>query len=277
MDMRSIRERSRQVLPGASSWVSDVIDLTDRLFTGQMAGYQRSDLRYHDYQHTLQATWVYLDLVESALAGRGRFPVPSQREVELGLAAMLFHDTGYLKARGDDEGTGAKYTHSHVARSCGLAAAFFPALGCVASELEDVLAAIRCTGLGGKTDPALFRSPNARFIGCLVATADYLGQMAAPEYPSKLPFLFTEFTEADDYAGVPLEKRTFSSAAQLLGATAGFWQTFVLPKLENEFAGVHRLLRRPWPGGANPYLVAIERNLTLISARSNPPFVALRP
>ena len=36
---------------------------------------------------------------------------------EFGMLAILMHDTGYLKKRGDNEGTGAKYTLTHVDRS----------------------------------------------------------------------------------------------------------------------------------------------------------------
>jgi len=33
------------------------------------------------------------------------------------LNAALFHDTGYIQEKSDDEGTGAKYTSIHVKRS----------------------------------------------------------------------------------------------------------------------------------------------------------------
>ncbi len=240
----------------------------DRLFAGRFWHYQPVDLSYHDYLHTLQASWVYLDLVEACRAHLEEPQAPSLRQAELGLAAILLHDTGYLKARGDDEGTGAKYTHCHVLRSCALAASVLPGLGCSSVEIEDILGAIRCTGLAGKPAASSFRSEAARLVACMVATADYLGQMSAPEYPAKLPFLFAEFAEADNYSGVPPERRLFTSSAQLLAATGSFWSGFVLPKLENDFAGVHRHLRVPYPDGPNPYFDAIERNLSTIACRA---------
>ena len=268
--IKPLRERARIVLrraPGQDAFIADLTSVVDRLFAGRFWHYQPIDLKYHDFLHTLQATWTYLDLAEAALEGDALTPAVSPREAELGFAAILLHDSGYLKARGDDEGTGAKYTHSHVLRSCALAASLLPAFGCTSQEIEDVLGAIRCTGLNGNPAASRFNGDHARTIACMVATADYVGQMAAPEYPAKLPYLFTEFSEADDYAGVPPEKRVFSSVTQLLSATSGFWGRFVLPKLENDFAGVHRLLRRPTREGRNLYFEAIEQNLAIIAER----------
>ncbi|MBC8010007.1 MAG: hypothetical protein H7067_07915 [Burkholderiales bacterium] len=277
--MIAVRDRARLVLPrppGQGSFITDITSLVDRLFSGRLWHYQPIDLRYHDYQHTLQAAWTYLDLVEAGRAHLGPDLAPTVRDAELGFAAILLHDTGYLKARGDDEGTGAKYTYCHVLRSCALSASLLPAIACSQGEIEDVLGAIRCTGLSGIPANTTFRTAAARHVACMVATADYLGQMGAPEYPAKVPFLYAEFAEADEYSRIPTEKRNFTSLNQLLAATPAFWQKFVLPKLLNDFAGVYRYLSLPYPDGPNPYIQAVERNIAAISARSNPPFASVR-
>lgn len=277
--MKSIRERARAILPhppGQGAFVTDITTLVDRLFAGQLWHYQPIDLRYHDYQHTLQAAWTYLDLVAAFQEQPGLAAVPTLREAELGLAAILLHDTGYLKARGDDEGTGAKYTYCHVLRSCSLAASLLPRIGCTQAEIDDTLGIIRCTGLNGNPGGSTFHLPNAHLIASMVATADYLGQMAAPEYPVKIAHLFHEFAEADEYSHIPEGKRAFASLAQLIAATPAFWQKFVLPKLHNDFEAVYLHLARPFPDGPNPYLIAVEKNLAAIAARSNPPFAARR-
>lgn len=274
----ALRDRARIVLPrppGQGAFITDITSLVERLFSGRLWHYQPIDLRYHDYQHTLQASWAYLDLVEACRAQLDAESAPTLRDAELGFAAILLHDAGYLKARGDDEGTGAKYTYCHVLRSCALAASLLPALGCTSGEIEDVLGAIRCTGLSGTPANNSFRTAAGRHIACMVATADYLGQMGAPEYPAKVPFLFTEFAEADEYARVPVAKRHFTSLNQLLAATPAFWEKFVQPKLLNDFEGVYRYLARPYPDGPNPYFQAVERNIAAILARSNPPFAAV--
>lgn len=241
-----------------------LVDLVDELFAGQVWNYQPIDLRYHDLAHTSQASHCYLAHLEGYLRAERLATVP--RELELGFAAILFHDTGFLKARGDDQGTGAKYTHCHVLRSSALAASILPELGLEREEIEDVVGMIRCTGLNGRPGKSTFGSDLARLGACMVATSDFLGQMAAPDYVERLPLLFAEFEEADDYNRVPKAKRMFSSAAQLVAGTPGFWQNFVRPRLEAEFAGVYRYLALPAPSRRNPYLDAVERNVARVIA-----------
>jgi hypothetical protein len=268
----TIRERARKLFQHSPDSPARFIDalcrLTDNLFGGRFWNYQPIDLRYHDFLHTLQASQVYLDLAAAAQNNLPPDKCPTPRELQLGFAAILLHDTGYLKARGDDEGTGAKYTHSHVLRSCALAASVLPDLECQPSEIDNVLGAIRSTGLQGNPTDSEFSSETARLIACMVATADYIGQMAAPEYPGKLANLFAEFEEADDYVGTPKESRIFKSPAALIAATPGFWTGYVLPRLDNDFAGVYRLLATPNPDGPNRYLTAIECNIGIIPARA---------
>jgi hypothetical protein len=247
-------------------WVTALIELSTRLFAGRFWNYLPIDVRYHDLQHTAQATMCLLALGEGQR--RTQNPPLSNRDLELGLAAMVLHDTGFLKTSGDEAGTGAKYGHAHVLRSCALAASVLPPLGLSREEVDDVLGMIRCTGLNGRPDKSNFSNETRRLVACMVPTADYIGQMAAPEYPEKLPFLFTEFVEADDFCNIPADKRMFTSANHLLAATGGFWRGFVLPKLETDFAGVYRFLEAPSQPGRNPYLEAIERNVALITARS---------
>jgi hypothetical protein len=242
-----------------------VLDLATRLFRGEVWSERPITLRYHDFAHTMQASYCFLDLVE----GYSRVSQEKllAREVELGLAAILLHDSGYVQLAGDTAGTGAKYTYSHVLRSCALAASLLPTLGCLLSEIDMVVGAIRCTGITGNPAAVGFNDTNARLIGCMVTTADYLGQMAAPEYPDKLPFLFEEFSEADAFSNVPLERRAFRSVEAMLAATPGFWSGFVRPKLDKDFGGVHRFLISPNRPDFNPYFAAIEQNLAVLAAR----------
>jgi hypothetical protein len=247
-------------------FIEALIGLSSSLFAGRFWNYLPVDVRYHDLQHTAQAAMCLLALGEGQ---RRTQPAPlSDRDLELGLAAMVLHDTGFLKTSGDESGTGAKYGHSHVLRSCALAASVLPPLGLRRDEVDDVLGMIRCTGLSGRPDKSDFSTENRRLVACMVATADYIGQMAAPEYPEKLPHLFTEFEEADDFSNTPPEKRMFTSVNHLLSATGGFWRGFVLAKLETDFTGVYRFLETPGHSGRNPYIEAVERNVAVITARS---------
>src|SRR5262245_25816673 len=85
-------------------------------FTGNYRDYQAVDARYHAFEHTLQGTLCIARLLCGRHLAEAE-PRLTQRAFQLALVAMLFHDTGYLKKRDDNEGTGAKYTVTHVDRS----------------------------------------------------------------------------------------------------------------------------------------------------------------
>src|SRR5579871_1781621 len=96
----------RFFVPRAFGWILEC-------FTGNYKDYQPIDARYHDFEHTLQVTLCLSRLLRNRLRVKGE-PVVTQKMFELSLLAILMHDTGYLKRRGDNEGTGAKYTLVHV-------------------------------------------------------------------------------------------------------------------------------------------------------------------
>ncbi|HZP59061.1 MAG TPA: hypothetical protein VFB27_01965 [Opitutaceae bacterium] len=257
----------RKMFPRASMGIIDRLFFdVRRMFTGHYLDYQPSDLRYHDFEHTLQAALCFIRLLAGRHAARAR-PRLTPRQFELGLAAVLLHDTGYLKFRSDRAGTGAKFTHVHVLKSCAFAAAYLPTIGVSRKELDGVLGAIRCTGPSSDIAQLRFNSPAERLIGCALATADYLGQMAAPDYPDELELLFNEFREADEFANVPRPQREFKSAAELIARTPLFWRNVVLPKLETDYRSLYRFLAQPYPDGPNPYLLAARANIAVISAR----------
>jgi hypothetical protein len=232
-----------------------------RMFAGGFPGYRGIDMRYHDFEHTLQATVCLLDIIQ----GRQREAVPpvlTSRDAELAVMSSLLHDAGFLKRTDDPEGTGAKYTLVHERRSCDFARSYLPALGVKESELEDVCAAISCTGPRNRIAAHVFRRPEARAIACILMTADYLAQMSAADYPSKLQVLYREFEEAFDFEGVPAEKRPYHDVRELFQKTPDFWMKFVRPMLETEADGVFHYLSIT--GQPNRYLDAVDANMTEI-------------
>lgn len=246
-------------------WIDTIFCDIDAFFAGRQPDYQAVDLRYHDLEHTLQATLCFARLMLGRYRA-GATPAITARQFELGIAGVALHDTGYLKLRSDTKGTGAKYTYTHVLRSCAFAAVYLPRLGATITEVQDVLASISCTGPRNEIGRMDFRAPVDKVIGCCIATADYLGQLAAPDYPGELEILYAEFEESDDFYNVPASERVFSSARNLVERTPAFWTNFVQPKLENDFMGMYRFLANPYPHGPNPYIDAIERNIAEIKS-----------
>lgn len=233
------------------------------MFEGRCLDYQASDTPYHNLQHTFRVLLCYNDIMEGWHIS-GTEPRLTSRQYELGMVAVLFHDTGYLKLRADMQGTGAKYTSTHVMRSCAFASAHLPQHEVTLAELDSILAMIRCTAFTQGLQNFRFQEPIDGIMGCAVATADYLGQMAAPDYPESLALLFSELKESDDYANVPRAQRRFNSSKELITDTLVFWRAHVLPRLNRELLGVYRFLARPYPDGPNAYIDAVNANLARI-------------
>lgn len=250
----------------APEWLGTLFRDVESVFSGGHQDYLPCDLRYHDFEHTLQVTLCFARLL-AARQRSGAVPAVSPRQFELGLAGVLLHDVGYLKLRSDTAGTGAKYTYTHVMRSCAFAAMYLPRLGVTMDELQGVLGAIKCTGSTKEVALMHFSDPVERMIACATATADYLGQMAAPDYPDELEILYHEFEESHDYIHTAPANRPFRSARELVENTPEFWARVVLPKLEKHFDSMYRYLADPYPDGPNPYLVAVERNIAEVRHR----------
>jgi hypothetical protein len=243
------------------AFVPKVFDWTVQCFEGRVPGYQPIDVRYHDIEHTLQATLCLARL----LRGRHRAaaqPALTAHACELVLIAVLLHDIGYLKTWDDVEGTGAKYTAIHVARSKAFARTFLLERGFTEGDIGAVQSMIACTGVDVSPQAIPFRNGLERTLGFALATADLLGQMADPLYEAKLPLLFAEFAEAAAFAPAPLSPSlAFANVEALTRNTPAFWDRFARPRIEREFEGVYRFLAEPYPDGPNAYLQQIEANL----------------
>jgi hypothetical protein len=247
----------------AFTWVRDS-------FEGKYREYQASDARYHDLEHTLQGTLCMARLLHGRHVA-GAKPVLSQRMFELGLLAILMHDTGYLRKRSDQGGTGAKYTFTHVTRSVNFAEEFLTEKGLPVKEIRSVQNMIRCTGVNVDLSRIPFQSEVEKIIGFSLGTSDLLGQMAASDYVDKLPILYTEFDEsARFYEGKMTGLNTFASADDLVRKTPDFWVKYVLPKINNEFWGLYRFLNKPYPNGPNWYVQSVEANVQRLRAQLSP-------
>lgn len=247
----------RQFVARAFGWASEC-------FTGNYKDYQAIDARYHDFEHTLQGTLCLARLLRARQQAGGQ-PVLTERIFQLGLLAMLLHDTGYLKKRDDPEGTGAKYTLTHVKRSTEFAAGLLAQAGLQPNDIQAVQNMIRCTGVDATLNVIPFQDAMEKTMGQALGTADLLGQMAAEDYLEKLPVLYSEFEEAARHT----PDRTnllgmFSSAADLMLKTPAFWEKYVSLKLNRDFEGLHRFLNQPYPDGPNYYLQRIESNMLRI-------------
>ncbi|HZZ20731.1 MAG TPA: hypothetical protein VFE25_15250 [Opitutaceae bacterium] len=264
-----VRSKYLGLYPGADdAWLKKVFIDVEALFTGKTPSFAAIDLKYHNLRHTLMATVCMSLLLEGHIGSEGGGDLRS-RDFELAIAAVLLHDSGYLKLKNDVNGTGAKYTYCHILRSCAFAASYLPEVGVTDVEVDSVIAAINCTGPNSDITRLRFKDSVSKVVGCALATADYLGQLSDPDYPGKLGYLYAEFHESDEFANIPLARRAFKSEAELISRTPGFWLRFVKPKLEHDFQSSFKLLERPLGSGSNAYMDAVDRNFAIIDGRTS--------
>jgi hypothetical protein len=219
--------------------VSRVFADVVKLFRGEYPGYRQCNTCYHNLKHTTDCLLTMARLLHGASLNGRRLPA---RDVTLGLTAALFHDTGYIQTADDLEGTGAKYTLVHVARSVAFMEKYFRQAGFSSRDLDYCRCCIQCTGLEVKIEELRFESPRHREVGWMLGTADLLGQMADQAYLARLPLLYREFAEAH----VP----GFESELDLLKKTPAFWD-FTQFRLQSALGNVHRYMQdhfRAWLG-----------------------------
>jgi len=245
---------NREFVLQAFRWATD-------FFTGNYSNYQEVDACYHDLEHTMQGALCMVRL----LLGRhraGAEPKIERKFFELAVLAILMHDAGYLKNRDDTDGTGAKYTITHVSRSAEFAAVFLREKGYTEDQISAVQNMIGCTGINTAPSSIPFHAEQEKIAGFALASGDILGQMAADDYVDKLPTLYSEFAEAAEYTGNHTHFiASFKSAADLLEKTPSFWDNLIRKKLDNDFGGVYRYLSDPYPAGPNYYVDKIEASI----------------
>ena len=89
---RCFRRRTRIIRRKIFNWAT-------ACFEGRYLDYQPIDAIYHDLEHTLQGALCMSQLLWNRQRA-GAEPRLTRRMFELGMLAILMHDTGYLKKEG---------------------------------------------------------------------------------------------------------------------------------------------------------------------------------
>ncbi|MBA4419160.1 MAG: hypothetical protein C0392_14825 [Syntrophus sp. (in: bacteria)] len=246
--------------------LADVIDL----FNGKKRGFQKCDVTYHNITHTLQTVNPFIEIIDG-WNRNGDIPRISKEYFDSGIIAVLLHDTGYIKAEGDNDGTGAKYTFLHIQRSIDFTDTYLHQKGFDTHSILSIENAIRCTGVGSTPESIHFNSEEERIIGYALGTADLLGQMSSPDYLQKLPSLFTEFEEAYCFEGMDKTLNSgvkiFNNADELLLNTEYFYKNIAMDRL-SKMGSMYTYLPYHFKTSDNPYIEAIEENIRKIQALS---------
>jgi hypothetical protein len=227
----------------------------EQLFLGQLPRFQAADTPYHNLEHTFQVAVCLMRLIQGAIAV-GHLVV-SREEVMDALLSAFCHDMGYLKHRGDDHGTGAKYTAYHEARGALVASEYLRGQGVAPDRIHTIQSYILSTGMHRGIRFIPFHSKTQSFLAQCLVTADIISQVSDPSYKDRLPLLFQELKESDDFLEIPSPQRRYPNIEALQASTKAFWDTALKGILEVDCKSVYKYLSRPLPSGPNAYLDAI--------------------
>lgn len=231
--------------------VVSTFNMAISLYKGTYPGYRACYTWFHDLRHTTDTLLAQARLIHGAVLDGETF---TDRQIVLGLTTAILHDAGYIQEDYDTEGTGAKYTASHVQRSMDFFERHGAELGLSEEEITAGRAMILCTDIVVDISTITFSSATVELLGKILGTADLLAQMADRTYLEKLLFLYHEFREAN--------VGSYEGEVDLLQKTVAFYD-FIAQRLENTLDATDRFMSSHfasrWNIHANLYHVAIER------------------
>lgn len=238
-----------------------------RLYRGEFPGFMACETPYHDVQHVLDVTLATARLIHgyqlAQVANNQSSNLLSVDLAHLAIALALFHDSGYIRRKGDvRHHHGAEYTRTHVSRSALFLKHYLSTIGrrdwtSLASKL------VHFTGYEKLPEAIAVTDPLHRMIGKIVGTADVIAQMADRDYLRKCrDYLFLEFklggmTYSQDRWGN--KTIIYSSPEHLLKKTPEFIDHTLNERLTIQFDGLFHLMERHF-SGKNWYLESIVRN-----------------
>ena len=237
------------------------------LFEGSYPGYLACDTLYHDMRHTLDMTLAMARLIdghERACAAADRI---GPRRAVLGVLIALLHDSGYLRRASEVAvENGAVFTKTHVSRGADFISAYLPKLG-FGAEASLAARLVHFTGYEMEIDDIRVEDPKDRVIGCLVGTADLIGQMSDRMYLEKCrEFLYKEFVWgniARDTLPDGREIVRYASPEDLMIKTPGFYEYVARTRIDSKLGGVDRFVAAHFDG-SNPYQSEIDRNMDFL-------------
>jgi len=239
------------------------------LFEGRYPGYLACDTLYHDMRHTLDMALAMARLIDGHDRSRPEDERLGPRRAALGVLVALFHDSGYLKRRSESGvENGAVFTKVHVSRSADFITAYLPLLG-FAPEAATAARLVHYTGYEMNIDDIDVADGKDRVLGCMLGTADLLGQMSDRMYLEKCrEFLYQEFVLgriARDTGPDGREIVRYASPEDLIVKTPGFYEYVARARMERTFGDVSRFAAAHFDG-ADPYEREVQRNMAFLRA-----------
>jgi hypothetical protein len=237
------------------------------LFGGSYPGYLACDTLYHDIRHTLDMTLAMARLIDGHERSCAAAERLGARRAMLGVIVALLHDTGYLKRSSESEvENGAVFTKVHVSRSADFVTAYLPRMG-FAAEAPVAARLVHFTGYEMEIEDIRVDDQKDRLLGCMVGTADLLGQMSDRMYLEKCrEFLYREFVVggiARETLPDGREMVRYASPEDLVLKTPGFYEYVARARIDRKLGGVDRFASAHFDG-QNLYQAEIDRNMDFL-------------
>lgn len=234
------------------------------LFEGNYPGYLACDTLYHDMRHTLDMSLAMARLIDGYERTCAESERLGARRAILGVLIALLHDSGYLKRTSEGAvENGAMFTKVHVSRSADFISSYLPILG-FGAEAATAARLVHFTGYEMEIDDIRVADPKDRLLGCLVGTADLIGQMSDRLYLEKCrEFLYKEFvwgSIARDTLPDGREIVRYASPEDLMIKTPGFYEYVARARMNSKLGGVDRFVAAHFDG-RNPYQSEIDNNM----------------
>jgi len=237
------------------------------LFEGGYPGYLACDTLYHDMRHTLDMTLALARLIDGYERACATADRVGPRRAILGVLIALLHDSGYLRRASETAvENGAVFTKTHVSRGADFISAYLPKLG-FGGEAATAARLVHFTGYEMEIDDIRVEDPKDRVIGCLVGTADLLGQMSDRMYLEKCrEFLYKEFVWgkiARERLPDGHELVRYASPEDLIIKTPGFYEYVARTRIQKKLGSVDRYAEAHFDG-PSPYQSEIDRNMDFL-------------
>jgi hypothetical protein len=234
------------------------------LFEGRYPGYLRCDTLYHDIRHTLDMTLAMARLVDGHDRTRPGAERLGPRRAILGVVLALLHDSGYMRRNSEAAvENGAVFTKVHVSRSADFLLRYLPTIG-FGPEAELAARLVHFTGYEMDLDDIKVDDPRDRMLGCMVGTADLIGQMSDRMYLEKCrEFLYREFV----LGAIAREKLPdgreivrYASPDDLIYKTPGFYEYVARERINRKLGATDRYAEAHFDG-PSLYQTEIDANM----------------
>lgn len=262
---KSVREIYTSLYPERYfSPVQQSFEDFNKLFEGELKGYQACDTFYHDKQHTLDMTLAFTRLLEGYQQSCKVDDKFNPDYAAIGIITALYHDSGYIREDNDTNLNGSIYTKVHVSRSAAFLSKYLPMIGM--GEFVNIASNIvHYTGYEVRPEDIKLPEQKLHTLGHMIGSADLIAQMSDRCYLEKCrDRLYPEFV-LGNIAEVKHDNGhteiIYSSGNDLLEKTPDFYNIEINSRLNNLFKRVYDYAEKHF-GGSNLYTNAMESNIS---------------